>query len=88
VAISTHGYRRRPCGSTPSASGGALTDDSASIISSMGLSAEEREKFWADFHDLERRAAETDRRIEEHKEDIALLIERLQRLRKRLERYC
>jgi hypothetical protein len=53
----------------------------------MGLSAEERERFWADFHDLERRAAETDKRIEEHKENITLLIERLQRIQKRLERY-
>jgi predicted nuclease with TOPRIM domain len=65
-----------------------LTDDSASIISSMGLSADEWEKFWADFHDIERRAAETDKRIEERKEENAHLIERLQRLQKRLERYC
>jgi predicted nuclease with TOPRIM domain len=65
-----------------------LTDDSASIISSMGLSADEWEKFWADFHDIERRAAETDKRIEERKEENARLIERLQRLQKRLERYC
>ena len=65
-----------------------MTEESASIISSMGLSAEEREKFWADFHDLERRAAETDKRIEERKENIALLIGRLQRIQKRLERYC
>jgi hypothetical protein len=43
---------------------------------------------WADFHDLERRAAETDKRIEERKENIALLIERLERIQKRLERYC
>jgi len=61
-----------------------LTDDSASIISSMGLSADEWEKFWADFHDIERRAAETDKRIEERKEENARLIERLQRLQKRL----
>ncbi len=65
-----------------------MTDDSASIISSMGLSADEWEKFWADFHDIERRAAETDKRIEERKEENARLIERLQRLQKRLERYC
>ena len=65
-----------------------MTDDSASIISSMGLSADEWEKFWADFHDIERRAAETDKRIEERKEENAHLIERLQRLQKRLERYC
>jgi hypothetical protein len=65
-----------------------VTDDSASIISTMGLSAEEWEKFWADFHDLERRAAETDKRIEERKENIALLIERLQLLQRRLLRYC
>jgi predicted nuclease with TOPRIM domain len=54
----------------------------------MGLSADEWEKFWADFHDIERRAAETDKRIEERKEENARLIERLQRLQKRLERYC
>jgi hypothetical protein len=65
-----------------------LTDDSGSIISSMGLSAEEWEKFWADFDDLERRAAETDKRIEKRKEEIARLIERLSRIQKRLERYC
>jgi hypothetical protein len=65
-----------------------LTEDSPSIINPMGLSAEERAKFWADFHDLERRAAETDKRIEERKENIALLIERLQQIQRRLERYC
>jgi hypothetical protein len=54
----------------------------------MGLTAEEREQFCAQLEDLKRRAAETDRRIEEHKEDNALLIERLRQLRKRLERYC
>ena len=65
-----------------------MTDDSASIINSMKLSPEEWEKFWADFDDLERRAAETDKRIEEHKENIASLIERLERIQKRLLRYC
>jgi regulator of replication initiation timing len=54
----------------------------------MGLTAEERKEIWAKLDDLERRAAETDKRIEERKENIALLIERLQRIQKRLERYC
>ena len=54
----------------------------------MGLSAEEWEKFWADFDDLERRAAETDKRIEERKEEIARLIERIDRIQRRLLRYC
>ena len=54
----------------------------------MGLTAEEREQFRAELEDLKRRAAETDRRIEERKEENARLIERLQRLRTRLDRYC
>jgi regulator of replication initiation timing len=54
----------------------------------MGLTAEERKEIWAKLDDLERRAAETDKRIEERKENIALLIERLQLLRRRLLRYC
>ena len=58
------------------------------MIDEMGLTAEEREQFRAQLDDLKKRAAETDRRIEEHKEDIARLIERLQRLQKRLLRYC
>ena len=65
-----------------------MTDDSAPIISSMGLTAEEWAQSWADFHDLEKRAAETDKRIEKRKDEIARLIERLSRIRKRLERYC
>jgi chromosome segregation ATPase len=65
-----------------------LSDDSASIIDPMGLTAEEREQIWAKLDDLKKRAAETDRRIEERKENIALLIERLQRLQRRLDRYC
>jgi regulator of replication initiation timing len=54
----------------------------------MGLTAEERKEIWAKLDDLERRAVETDKRIEERKENIALLIERLQQIQKRLERYC
>jgi prefoldin subunit 5 len=54
----------------------------------MGFTVEEREQFRAELEDLKKRAAETDKRIEERKEDIALLIERLQRIQKRLERYC
>jgi hypothetical protein len=54
----------------------------------MGLTAEEREQIWAQFDDLKKRAAETDKRIEERKENIALLIERLERIQKRLLRYC
>ena len=65
-----------------------MTGDSAPIISSMELTPEEWKKFWADFDDLERRAAETDKRIEERKENIALLIERLDRIQRRLLRYC
>jgi hypothetical protein len=65
-----------------------LSDDSASIIDSMGLTAEEREHIWAELDDLKKRAAETDKRIQERKENIALLIERLQLLRRRLDRYC
>ena len=65
-----------------------MSDDSASIIDPMGLTAEEREQIWAKLDDLKKRAAETDRRIEERKENIALLIERLQRLQRRLDRYC
>ena len=52
------------------------------------LTAEEREQIWAELDDLKKRAAETDRRIAERKEEIACLIERLQRLRRRLDRYC
>jgi peptidoglycan hydrolase CwlO-like protein len=58
-----------------------------STISGMGLTVEEREQIWAKLDDLEKRAAETDKRIEERKEENARLIERLQRLQKRLERY-
>jgi hypothetical protein len=65
-----------------------LSDDSGSIIGSMGLTAEERELIWAKLDDLEKRAAETDRRIEERKEEIARLIERIQRIQRRLLRYC
>jgi uncharacterized coiled-coil protein SlyX len=54
----------------------------------MGLTAEERKEIWAQLEDLERRAAETDKRIEERKENIALLIERLQQIQERLLRYC
>lgn len=54
----------------------------------MALTAEERAEIWAQLEDLERRAAETDKRIEERKENIAFLIERLQRIQNRLERYC
>ena len=65
-----------------------MRDDPASIINSMELSPEEWDKFWADFDDLERRAAETDKRIEERKEEIARLIERIERIQRRLLRYC
>ena len=54
----------------------------------MALTAEEREQIRAQLDDLRRRAAETDKRIEEHKENIASLIERLERIQKRLLRYC
>jgi peptidoglycan hydrolase CwlO-like protein len=54
----------------------------------MALTAEERKQFDAELEDLKRRAAETDGRIEERKQNITLLIERLHRLQKRLERYC
>jgi chromosome segregation ATPase len=51
-------------------------------------SPEEREEIWAKLEELERRAAETGKRIEEDEEETARLIERLQRLRRRLDRYC
>jgi uncharacterized coiled-coil protein SlyX len=54
----------------------------------MELSPEEWEKFWADFDDLEKRAAETDKRIEKLQEDVARTIERITRIQKRLLRYC
>jgi peptidoglycan hydrolase CwlO-like protein len=54
----------------------------------MGLTAEERAQIWAEFDDLEKRAAETNKRIEERKEEIARLIERLERIQRRLLRYC
>jgi uncharacterized coiled-coil protein SlyX len=54
----------------------------------MALTAEEREQIWVELDDLKKRAAETDKRIEQRKEEIARLIERLQRLQKRLLRYC
>jgi len=46
----------------------------------MGMTTEEREQFRAELEDLEKRAAETDTQIEERKEAIARLIERLERL--------
>ena len=64
-----------------------MSDDSASIIDLMGSTAEEREQFRLELEDLKKRAAETDRRIEEREEENARLIERLRRLRKRLDRY-
>jgi predicted nucleic acid-binding Zn-ribbon protein len=54
----------------------------------MGSNAEERERFRAELEDLKKRAAETDKRIEEREEENARLIERLQQLRRRLDRYC
>jgi peptidoglycan hydrolase CwlO-like protein len=54
----------------------------------MERSPEEWEKFWAHVDDLEKRAAETDKRIEERKEEIARLIERIDRIQRRLLRYC
>jgi regulator of replication initiation timing len=54
----------------------------------MALTAEERDEIWAKLEDLEKRAAETDKEIEERKENIARLIERLQQLQRRLDRYC
>ena len=54
----------------------------------MGLTAEEREQIGVELDDLKKRAAETDRRIEENKEEIARLIERLYRIQRRLLRYC
>ena len=65
-----------------------MSDESASIIDEMGLAAEEREQIWARLDDLKKRAAETDKRIAEDEEDTARLIERLQRLQRRLLRYC
>jgi peptidoglycan hydrolase CwlO-like protein len=54
----------------------------------MSLTAEEREQIRAQLDDLKKRAAETDKRIEENKEEIARLIERLRLLQRRLLRYC
>jgi hypothetical protein len=65
-----------------------LSDESPSIIDEMGLAAEEREQIWARLDDLKKRAAETDRRIAEDEEETARLIERLERLQRRLLRYC
>ena len=65
-----------------------MSDDFASIIGAMGLTAEEREQIGVELDDLKKRAAETDRRIEENKEEIARLIERLYRIQRRLLRYC
>jgi ubiquinone biosynthesis protein UbiJ len=64
-----------------------VTDDPASIIRPMGLSPQEWEKFWADFDDLEKRAAATDERIEKRKEEIARVKERAERAKRRLLRY-
>jgi peptidoglycan hydrolase CwlO-like protein len=58
------------------------------MIGSMGLTLEEREQIRVELDDLKKRAAETDKEIEERKEEIARLIERLQRLQRRLLRYC
>ncbi len=65
-----------------------MSDESASIIDEMGLTAEEREQIWARLDDLKKRAAETDKRIAEENEETVRLIERLERLQKRLLRYC
>ena len=65
-----------------------MSDESASIIDKMGLTAEEREQIWARLDDLKKRAAETDKRIAEENEETVRLIERLERLQKRLLRYC
>jgi peptidoglycan hydrolase CwlO-like protein len=54
----------------------------------VSLTAEEREQIRAQLDDLKKRAAETDKRIEERQREIALLIERIQRMRRRLLRYC
>jgi peptidoglycan hydrolase CwlO-like protein len=54
----------------------------------MALTAEEREQIRAQLDDLKKRAAETDKRIEENKEEIARLIKRMERIRRRLLRYC
>jgi uncharacterized protein Yka (UPF0111/DUF47 family) len=75
-------------GSDQSAPGRVMKEDSASIISSMERSPEEWEKFWAHVDDLEKRAAETDKQLEERKEEIARLIERIDRIQRRLLRYC
>ena len=65
-----------------------MSDESASIIDEMGLTAEEREQIWARLDALKKRAAETDKRIAEENEETVRLIERLERLQKRLLRYC
>ena len=62
--------------------------DSCGERHAMAMTAEEREQIWAKLDDLEKRAAETDKEIEENKEELARLIERLQRIQRRLLRYC
>ena len=54
----------------------------------MALTAEEREQIGVELDDLKKRAAETDKRIAEENEETVRLIERLERLQKRLLRYC
>jgi hypothetical protein len=54
----------------------------------MPLTSEEREQIRTELDDLKKRAAETDKRIEERKEAIAQLIERIERIQRRLLRYC
>jgi hypothetical protein len=62
--------------------------DSVSRITSTTLSADRLEQIWAEFDDLERRAAATDERIEKRKGEIARVKERSERAERRLFRDC
>ena len=63
-------------------------DDPAPGTSSTKPNAETLTQIWAEADDLEKRAAATDERIEEHKEDIVRVKERSERAKRRLLRYC
>ena len=63
-------------------------EESASSVSSTAHDADKLTQIWAVFADLEKRVAETDKRIEDRKEAIARLIERIEILQKRPLRYC
>jgi hypothetical protein len=63
-------------------------EDPASSTTSTAPSAEELRQIWVAFDDLEKRAAATDERIEKRKEETAQTIERINRIQRRLLRYC